>query len=102
MDCAYCHANEKSIERRFEVSCIAKGTVGKKYKFGSKVSLATLPSSNVIVGVESFSGNPPNSKTLSVALDSIRRMFGKEFSRVLVDRGYRGDGKVGEVTLLGS
>ncbi|MEM7055650.1 MAG: hypothetical protein AAF392_02085 [Bacteroidota bacterium] len=33
---------------------------------------------------------------MSVALDMIGRMFGKAFSRVLVDRGYRGHEKVGE------
>ena len=87
-----------------EVSCIAKGKVGKKYEFGSKVSVATLAGSNVVVGVESFSGNPHDSKTLPIALDSIREMFGKEFSRVLVDRGYRGHAKVGrsEVILPGA
>ncbi|MEM7055567.1 MAG: transposase, partial [Bacteroidota bacterium] len=77
--------------------------VGKQYEFVSKVTLATLPSSNVVVGVNHFTGNPHDSKTLSVALASIGRMFGKEFSRVLVDRGYRGHKKVGdsEVILLG-
>ena len=76
----------------------------KKYEFGSKVSLATLPGNNVVVGVENFCGNPPDSKTLSVTLDSIYRMFGKEFSSVLVDRGYKGHGQVGssEVILAGS
>ena len=87
-----------------EVSCIAKGKVGKKYEFGSKVSVATLPGSNVVVGVENFSGNPHDSKTLPLALDSIREKFGKEFSRVIVDRGYRGHVKVGrsEVILPGA
>lgn len=86
-----------------EVSCIAKGKVGKKYEFGSKVSVAMLAGSNVVVGVESFSGNPHDSKTLPLALDSIREKFGKEFSRVIVDRGYRGQVKVGtsEVILPG-
>ena len=54
--------------------------------------------------VENFCGNPHDSKTLSVTLDSIHRMFGKEFSSVLVDRGYKGHGQVGssEVILTGS
>ena len=54
-----------------EVSCIAKGKVGKKYEFGSKVSVATLPGSNVVVGIENFSGNPHDSKTLPIALNGI-------------------------------
>ena len=86
-----------------EVSCIAKGKVGKKYEFGSKVSVATLPGSNVVVGIENFSVNPHDSKTLPIALNGIREKFGKEFSRVIVERGYRGHVKVGrsEVILPG-
>ena len=78
--------------------------MGKKYEFDSKVSVATLAGSNVVVGVESFSGNPHDSKTLPLALNRIREKFGKEFSRVLVDRGYRGHVKVGrsEVILPGA
>ena len=78
-----------------EVSCIAKGKVGKKYEFGSKVSVATLVGSNVVVGVESFWGNPHDSKTLPLALNRIREQLGKEFSKVIVDRGYRGHAKSG-------
>ena len=87
-----------------EVSCIAKGKVGTKYEFGSKVSVAMLAGSNVVVGIENFTVNPHDSKTLLLALDSIREKFGKEFSRVLVARGYRGHVKVGrsEVILPGA
>lgn len=57
----------------------------------------------MVVGVESFSGNPYDSKPLSVALASIGRIFGKEFSRVLVERVYRVYENVGlnEVILVG-
>ena len=84
--------------------CIANGKAHKKYEFGSKVSLVTLPGSNVVVGVENFTDNPHDSKTLSVTLASIHRIGGKEFSRVIVDRGYRGHAKVGasDVILLGA
>ena len=77
--------------------------MGKKYEFGSKVSVAMLAGSNVVVGVENFSGNPHDSKTLPVTLNSIREKFGKEFSRVIVARGYRGHAQVGssEVILPG-
>ncbi len=83
-----------------EVSCIAKGKVGRKYEFGTKVSLATLPGSNVVVGVDNFAGNPHDSKTLSVALSWIERLLGKEFARVIVDRGYRGHVKVGSSAVI--
>ena len=72
-----------------EVSCIAKGKEGKKYELGSKVSVAMLGGSNVVVGVESFSDNPHDRKTLPLALNRIREKFGKEFSRVIVDRFHR-------------
>ena len=78
--------------------------MGKKYEFGSKVSVAMLPGSNGVVGIENFTGNPHDRKTLPIALNRIREKFGKEFSRVLVDRGYRGHAKVrtSEVVLPGA
>lgn len=50
----------------------------------------------MVVGVEHFASNPYDSKTLAVAPDTIRRMFGKDVTRVIVERGYREYGKVGE------
>lgn len=72
------------------VSCIAKGKKHKKYEFGSKVSLASLPSSQVIVGIQSHQGNPHDSKTLLGTLDEVAKITGKRFKRVLLDRGYKG------------
>jgi transposase, IS5 family len=78
-----------------EVSCIAKGKVHKKYEFGSKVSVASLSGSNVVVGITSFVGNPHDGKTLATALDQVARWTGQRYARVLVDKGYRGHGQVG-------
>ncbi|XWN35703.1 MAG: hypothetical protein ROO73_02930 [Roseivirga sp.] len=47
-----------------EVSCIAKGKAHQPYEFGSKMSVASLPGSNVVVGMLNFRGNPHDSKTL--------------------------------------
>lgn len=55
-----------------ETSCIAKGKAHKKYEFGSKVSIASLWGSNVVVGISSFSGNPHDSKTLAPTLAQVR------------------------------
>ena len=77
------------------VSCIAKGKAHKKYEFGSKVSVASLSGSNVVVGITSFVGNPHDGKTLATALDEVAHWTGQRYARVLVDKGYRGHGQVG-------
>jgi transposase, IS5 family len=69
------------------VICIAKGKVHKKYAFGSKVSVASLSGSNVVVGITSFVGNPHDGKTLATALDQVARWTGRRYVRVLVDKG---------------
>ena len=83
-----------------DVACIAKGKAHKKYEFGSKVSFAMLPGSNVIVGVCNFQGNPHDSKTLEKTLEHARKMTGTEFKNIILDRGYRGRKKIGPVSLL--
>lgn len=73
-----------------QVACIAKGKAHKPYEFGSKIGFATLPGSNVIVGVAHFLGNPHDSQTLGQTLSNAHRHSGKEFKKAIVDRGYRG------------
>ena len=41
-----------------QTACIAKGKSHKPYEFGAKIGFATLPGSNVIVGVAHFQGPP--------------------------------------------
>ena len=86
------------------VSCIAKGKKGKRYEFGSKVSIASLPGSQVIVGITNYTGNPHDSQTIAPTLDQAKKLTGKRFKTVLVDRGYRGSKKLlqEEVILPGS
>jgi len=78
-----------------ETSCIAKGKAHKKYEFGSKVSVASLSGSNVVVGISSFSGNPHDSKTLAPTLAQVAQWTGRDYERVLLDKGYRGHAQVG-------
>jgi transposase, IS5 family len=66
-----------------------------KYAFGSKVSVASLSGSNVVVEVANFVGNPCDSKTLAPTLDQVAQWTGWRYKRVLVDKGYRGHGQVG-------
>jgi IS5 family transposase len=82
------------------VSCIAKGKAHKKYSFGSKVSVASLSGSNVVVGITSFVGNPHDGRTLATALDQVVHWTGQRYARVLVERGYRGHGQVGNTTVI--
>jgi transposase, IS5 family len=83
-----------------ETSCIAKGKAHKKYEFGSKVSVASLSGSKVVVGITSFVGNPHDGKTLATALDQVAQWTGRRYERVLVDQGYRGHGDVGEASVI--
>jgi IS5 family transposase len=83
-----------------EVSCIAKGKAHKKYEFGSKVSVASLAGSKVVVGIASFAGNPHDSKTLTPMLAQVTHWTGRRYERVLVDKGYRGHGQVGSSAVI--
>lgn len=77
-----------------ETSCIAKGKAHKKYEFGSKVSVASLSGSHVVVGLSSLSGNPHDSRTLAPTLAQVKHWTGRSYERVLVDKGYRGHSQV--------
>ena len=83
-----------------EVSCIAKGKVHPKYEFGSKVSLAVLPRSHVVVGIKSYQGNPHDSKTLSESLWEAESNTGRSFTRLVVDKGYRGHNVKGKAVVM--
>ena len=83
-----------------EVACIAKGKAHKKFEFGSKVSFAVVPGVNIIVGVKNFNGNPHDSTTLEPTLNHVEKICGKQFKNALVDRGYKGKTKVGNITIV--
>jgi IS5 family transposase len=73
-----------------EVSCIAKGKSHKPYEFGSKVSFAMLPKSNIIVGVKTYKGNPHDSQTLEDTLEHAIQVSKIKFVNAILDRAYRG------------
>jgi len=83
-----------------QVSCIAKGKVDKKYEFGSKVSIVSLPGSNVVLSALTHAGNPHDSQTLAESITSAQSITGKTFARAIVDRGYRGSKTVGNTTII--
>lgn len=82
------------------VGCIAKGKAGKKYEYGSKVSLAVSKYSNIVLGVVNFTGNPHDSKTLAPTLNLVERLTGKRVKKAIVDRGYRGSKKIGTTEII--
>ncbi len=82
------------------VACIAKGKAAKKYEFGSKVSLAILPKSNIVVGVCNFLGNPHDSKTLHNTLSQVKKITGRDYEQAVVDRGYRGCTKIEKTKII--
>jgi len=73
-----------------ETSCIAKGKAHKPYEFGAKVGFAMLPGPNIIVGVETFKGNPHDSQTFEPIIVNTKKITGKSFAKAVVDRGFRG------------
>jgi transposase, IS5 family len=83
-----------------ETACIAKGKSHKAYEFGSKIGFATLPGSNIIIGVSHFSGNPHDSQTLTETLLRAEQLSGKTYQKVIVDRGYRGNSKIGDCEVI--
>lgn len=83
-----------------EVACIAKGKAHKRFEFGSKVSFAILPGSNIIVAVKNYVGNPHDSKTLESTLQMSEQITNKKYNNVIVDRGYRGIKSIGNTKVI--
>ena len=81
------------------VGCIAKGKAGKKYEFGSKVSLA-ITTNGVIVGVKNFPGNPHDGQTLAPTLEHMESVLDRAAQVAVVDRGYRGQRQIGATRII--
>lgn len=80
-------------------SCISKGKAHKKYEFGNKVGLMMHPKSLVILGVESYKGNPHDSKTIEPLLKQIKDNLEYQPEEVIYDRGGRGKTKINRVEI---
>lgn len=78
-----------SLHKPF-TNCIAKGKAHKPYEFGNKVGLMLNPKSLLILGVQSFKGNPHDSQTIEPLLDQMNDMLDYLPEEVIYDRGGRG------------
>lgn len=81
-----------------EVQCISKGKDHKKYEFWNKSAIAKT-GSGLIVSALAFRGNPYDGHTLSAHYEQIRRLTGYTPEEALVDRGYRGKRRVGDMEI---
>ncbi len=84
-----------------EVDCISKGKARVRYKFGTKVSLATTIDEGFVVGARSFPSNPYDGHTSAPALEQVAILTDQVPDLAVVDRGYRGHGVSTTKLLIG-
>lgn len=87
-----------SLHKPF-TACIAKGKAHKKYEYGNKVGLMLNPKSLVILSIDSFEGNPHDSKTIEPLLNQMENNFQYLPQEVVYDRGGRGKSIIKGVTI---
>lgn len=75
-------------------ACIAKGKAHKKYEYGNKTGLIINSKSLVVLAVDSFKGNPHDSKTIEPLLDQMEKNLDYLPEEVVYDRGGRGRSKI--------
>ena len=82
-----------------DVVCISKGKEHKKFEFGNKVSVVITRKTGVLLGALGFR-NEFDGHTLQTALAQVEKLTGKAPKTAAVDRGYRGNIKIGETSIL--
>ena len=80
-------------------ACIAKGKAHKQYEFGNKVGIMVNPKNMVILAVQSYEGNPHDSKTIEPLLDQMKTNLNYQPEEVVYDRGGRGRTTINGVTI---
>ncbi len=76
-----------------EVECIGKGKARQPYEFGVKAGFVVTHKKGLIVGAQTFPGNPFDGHTLAEQLEQTRQLVsshGTAPKQVYVDLGYRG------------
>jgi len=80
-------------------ACIAKGKAHKKYEFGNKIGIMVNPKSLVILAVQSYTGNPHDSRTIEPLLNQMQNKLNYQPDEVIYDRGGRGRANINGVTI---
>jgi IS5 family transposase len=83
-----------------EVLCIAKGKEHKPYEFGNKSSFAYTRNGGIIVGAIAIEGNIFDGHTLKPQIEQVKAMTGFSPKKAIVDRGYRGQNKIGRTEVV--
>lgn len=83
-----------------DVKCYSKGKAHKKYEYGSKVSITTTKTTNVIVSVVNFDDNVHDSKTIPESVDFHEEVTGITAKKLFYDRGGRGIKNVGDTEIV--
>src|SRR5215210_3103840 len=83
----------RCTRRRWSAS--AKGKAHRPYEFGVKVSVATTLShpkgGQFVTHVKTLPGNPYDGHTLATVVPEMEALVGNTLSRILADKGYRGN-----------
>jgi transposase, IS5 family len=87
-----------SLHKTF-TSCISKGKAHKKYEFGNKIGIMMNPKNLVILGIESYKGNPHDSKTIEPLLKQIEKNLEYQPEEIIYDRGGRGAAEINGVKI---
>ncbi len=87
-----------SLHKPF-TSCISKGKAHKKYEFGNKIGLMINPKELVVLAVESYEGNPHDSKTIEPLLKQIDENLAYQPEEIIYDRGGRGASEINGVKI---
>jgi IS5 family transposase len=87
-----------SLHKPF-TSCIAKGKAHKQYEFGNKTGFLINPKNLIVLGVESFLGNPHDSQTIEPLLDQAEKLLNYKPEEVIYDRGGKGRSEINGVKI---
>ena len=76
------------------------GKARKLYEFGCKVGIAATNRAGLFQATRAFEGNPYDGHTLQATTDQAEVMSGVAIQRAHVEKGYKGHGYLGSVTVI--
>jgi IS5 family transposase len=82
-----------SLHKPF-TACIAKGKANKQYEFGNKVGLIINSKTLVVTAIDTFEGNPHDSKTIKPLLEQMQNLQGYLPEEIVYDRGGKGQTQI--------